>query len=84
MLTMKEQAFAVVLKKLRREKGLSQEELGFRADLHRTYISQLERGLKSPSLKTLRKIASVLELSLTELMALIEREEPSSGDESPG
>lgn len=72
---MKEKSFAIVLKKLRCKKGLSQEELGFQSGLHRTYISQLERGLKSPSLKTLQKIASVLEISLTELMFLVEQEE---------
>jgi len=34
---------------LRKRNGLSQEELGFQAEVHRTYISQLERGLKSPT-----------------------------------
>ena len=69
-----DKSFAIVLKRLREEKGLSQERLGFEADLHRTYVSQLERGLKSPSLKTLDKIAKVLSVSLTELMALIDQE----------
>ena len=69
-----DKSFAIVLKKLREEKGLSQESLGFEATLHRTYVSQLERGLKSPSLKTLDKIAKVLGVSLTELMALIDQE----------
>ena len=69
-----DKSFATILKRLRVEKGLSQEKFGFEADLHRTYVSQLERGLKSPSLKTLHKIATVLEISLTELMALVEQE----------
>ena len=69
-----DRSFAIVLKRLREEKGLSQERLGFEADLHRTYVSQLERGLKSPSLKTLDKIAKVLSVSLTELMAQIDQE----------
>lgn len=72
--TMIDQAFAIVLRRLRTEKGLSQEKFGFEADLHRTYIGQLERGLKSPSLKTLHKIAQALGISLTELMALVEQE----------
>ena len=69
-----DKSFAIVLRRLRIEKGLSQEQFGFEANLHRTYISQLERGLKSPSLKTLSKIAVVLGISLTELMALVEQE----------
>ena len=48
--------FRQVLKKLRTEKGISQEEFALSIGLHRTYISQLERGLKSPSLRTFAKI----------------------------
>lgn len=59
---------------LRNERGLSQEALGMQANLHRTYISQLERGLKSPSLKTLQKIAAILNISLSKMMQLIEAE----------
>lgn len=43
--------------RLRRRLGLSQEELGFRAEVHRTYISQLERGLKSPTLSMILKLS---------------------------
>ena len=71
---MLDEAFAIVLKRLRTKKKLSQKEFSLEADLHHTYISQLERGLKSPSLKTLGKIASVLGISLTELMSLVEQE----------
>jgi transcriptional regulator with XRE-family HTH domain len=73
-----DKSFATVLRRLRIRKRLSQEEFGFEADLHRTYVSQLERGLKSPSLKTLHKIANVLEISLTELMTLVEQEDNAS------
>lgn len=69
-----DQAFARVLKRLRREEGLSQEALGAEADLHRTYISQLERGLKSPSLKTLYRISMALGIRLGEFMGLVEDE----------
>ncbi len=75
-----DKSFATVLRRLRTQKGLSQEEFGFEADLHRTYVSQLERGLKSPSLKTLSKIVQVLDISLTELMALVEQENDVSFD----
>ena len=75
-----DKSFAAVLKRLRVEKGLSQEKFGFEANLHRTYVSQLERGLKSPSLKTLYKIANVLGISLTDLMALVEQESNGLSD----
>lgn len=73
-------SFATVLRQLRIQKGLSQEQLGFKADLHRTYISQLERCLKSPSLKTLRKITSILEISLSDFMKLVEQESNTNSD----
>ena len=77
-----DQDFANILRRLRLEKGLSQEAFAFEVGIHRTYVSQLERGLKSPSLKTIQKIAIVLNITLSELMALVENEmnaELSSG-----
>ena len=49
-----------VLRAKREKLGISQEELGERAGVDRTYISILERGLKSPTLETLEKICSAL------------------------
>lgn len=67
-------SFASVLKKLRVQKGLSQEELAFKANLHRTYISQLERGLKSPTLNTISILAEVLDISLTQFVKSIQED----------
>ena len=50
-------SFGQVLQQLRRDSGLSQEELGFASGYHRTYISLLERGHKSPSLRTIFELA---------------------------
>lgn len=72
--SMVDKAFATVLRKLRLEKGFSQEAFAFEVGIHRTYVSQLERGLKSPSLKTLQKIAQVLGITLSDLMLLVETE----------
>ena len=52
--------FALRLKYLRKLRGLSQEELSNRASLDRSYISELERGLKSPTLKTLESLGDKL------------------------
>ena len=53
-------AFGKVLRRLRLEAELSQEELAHNCDLHRTYISLLERGKKSPSLGVMVRIAREL------------------------
>lgn len=61
-------AIAKTLKKYRVGAGISQEQLAFKANLHRTYISQLERGLKSITVKTLFKITESLEVEIDEFM----------------
>lgn len=65
-------AFGLVLNKLRKEAKLTQEELGFEADLRRTYISILELGEQQPSLTTILKIATALKLPAHELIAQVE------------
>ncbi len=67
-----ERLFGRVLQKLRTERGLSQEELGFESDYHRTYISQLERGQKNPSLKAIFRLARVLGIRPSEMIRRIE------------
>jgi transcriptional regulator with XRE-family HTH domain len=52
---------------LRQSLGLSQEELAFRAELDRTYISQIERGVSNPSMLVLLKISNALGVELPEL-----------------
>jgi len=54
------QEFGKHLRKLREERGLTQEGLADRASLHSTYIGQIERGLRNPSLINLEKIAKAL------------------------
>jgi transcriptional regulator with XRE-family HTH domain len=55
-----ERAFGAVLRSLRVARGWSQEELGFHSGYDRTYISMLERGKKSPSLRTIVRLAASL------------------------
>jgi transcriptional regulator with XRE-family HTH domain len=47
--------------------GISQEELAHRAGLHRTYVSDLERGARNPSIDSIEKLARALELSVSKL-----------------
>ncbi|MHA1305071.1 MAG: helix-turn-helix domain-containing protein [Candidatus Heimdallarchaeaceae archaeon] len=59
--------FGEQVRKLRNERGLSQEELAFCARLDRTYISGIERGIRNPSLDNIGKIAKALKVSLLSL-----------------
>jgi len=52
----------------REKKGLSQEQLGFKCDLDRTYISGIERAIRNPSLLTIEKIAKALKVKLSDLV----------------
>lgn len=52
--------FGGKIRNFRKEKGISQEELAFRSGLHRTYISDIERGARNVSLKNIEKIAKAL------------------------
>lgn len=63
------QRFGLAVKQRRLELGISQEELSFRAGLHRTYISDIERGSRNPSLKNIDKLAKALEISISALFA---------------
>lgn len=56
------------VRRLRKAKGLSQEELADRAGVHRTFISQIERATKHPTIQSLDKVAKGLEVALTELV----------------
>ena len=47
--------------------GISQEELAYRAGLHRTYISDLERGARNPSVESIEKLAAALQISVAKL-----------------
>ena len=67
-------AFGKVLRHLREEAGLTQEALGFNADLRRTYVSILELGQQQPTLTTILKLAQALNTSPGRLLDLVEKE----------
>jgi transcriptional regulator with XRE-family HTH domain len=57
------QAFGKVLREYRMKAGISQEALALAADLDRTYVSLLERGLRQPTLETLFRLADPLKVT---------------------
>jgi len=57
-----------IIQKRRLELGFSQEKLGQISNLHRTYISLLERGLRSPTITTTIKVARALNINISELL----------------
>ena len=63
-----------VICRYRQKANLSQEEMADYAGIHRTYVSQIERGLKSPTLVVLVKIAKALNIKASTILAEIENE----------
>ena len=63
-----------VIQKYREKKGLSQEVVSGFADIGRTHLSAIERGVRKPTLDTFFKIAEAMEIAPSELMRLIETE----------
>lgn len=60
--------FGKNLRKLRLSKNLTQEELADRAGLHFTYVGQIERGVRNPSLVNLYKLAKALKVTGGQLL----------------
>jgi transcriptional regulator with XRE-family HTH domain len=56
------------VKKVRQGRGWSQEELAFEAEIHRTYISGVERGIRNPTVTVLAKIAKALKVPPARLL----------------
>ena len=63
-----EKLFGDRIRELRKEKQLSQEELAYKAGVHRTYLGGIERGERNPSLRNIYAVAVALDISLAELL----------------
>ena len=61
-----------VIQEYREKKGLSQEVVSGLADIGRTHLSAIERGVRKPTLDTFFKLADALDIKASELMKLIE------------
>ena len=67
-----EELFGQVLREVRKTRNLAQEELAFESGYHPTYVGQLERGKKSPSLRAIIRLAKALDTPGSELLRQIE------------
>ncbi|KAF3884471.1 MULTISPECIES: helix-turn-helix domain-containing protein [Nostocales] len=67
-----DQILGLEIQRRRLEKSWSQEYLAEVTGLHRTYISQLERGLKSPSVRVLNHITNALNTTMSEFFRAVE------------
>jgi transcriptional regulator with XRE-family HTH domain len=67
-----EAAFGHVIRQIRTEKGFSQEKLSFESGLDRSYISQLECGLRQPSLVTIFQLAKALQIPPAHIIESVE------------
>lgn len=56
------------LRRLREAKGLSQEAFAFDAGIHRTYVSDIERGARNPTITVVEKLADALGVTASELL----------------
>ena len=61
------ESMGALIKKRRREKRITQDDLATRVKLHRTYISNVERGVTNPSIICLLRICNALNLSLSQI-----------------
>lgn len=68
------------IKKIRLEKGLSQEHLALRAGIHPAYLGRLERGEKCPTLDTVFKICEALDVPVADLISFANFEDKTSAD----
>lgn len=65
--------FGKVLREQRNARGLSQESLALSANVDRTFVSQMERGIRQPTLTTLCKLSDALDIQPSTLVARVEK-----------
>jgi transcriptional regulator with XRE-family HTH domain len=67
------EALSTNIKRFRKEQGISQEKLALKAEIDRSYMSQVERCLANPSIDALLRISNALEVAPSELLLLTKK-----------
>lgn len=66
-------AFGQILRALRREAGLSQEQLALAAQIERNFVSLIERGINQPTIRVIFKLASALDIAPSMMITEVEK-----------
>jgi len=74
-------ALGSAIRQRRSALGISQEALAARSDLHRTYVADVERGNRNPSLESIEAIAKGLGISISELFRQVEQLQATESDD---
>lgn len=69
-----ENSFGMILRKHRKYRKLSQEDLALEADIDRTFLSELERGVRKPTINTVFALCYALQIKPSELIREVEEE----------
>jgi transcriptional regulator with XRE-family HTH domain len=69
-----ENIFGLILRKYRKNQGLSQEALAFNANIDRSFLSELERGVRKPTINTVFALCYALKVKPSELVKEVEDE----------
>ena len=77
-----EKAFGEALREIRKEHDISQERLALECGFDRTFISLIERGIRSPTVRTVVKLARMLKIPPSELIKRMEARLDQGDDES--
>lgn len=67
-------AFGKVLRRLRIERKLTQEQLGFEAEVERNFVSLIERGVNQPTIRVIFRLAKALHVAPSMMIALVQEE----------
>lgn len=70
-----QRAFGQAIRKFRTERSISQETFADMCDLHRTYISDIERGLRNVSIDNIDKMAKALNVKISDIFKEVEKDE---------
>jgi transcriptional regulator with XRE-family HTH domain len=73
-------ALGQAIRKHREQLDLTQEELAEKAEVHRTYLADIERGTRNPSIESIRRVAYALRIPISELFKTAETSSSSKGE----
>lgn len=67
-------SFGRILRRLRKQAGLSQEKLAFKAEIERNFVSLIERGINQPTIRVIFKLSAALQTTPSILFSLVEED----------